>query len=115
MTWKQKTKNGLVLTKGQYAFMDLQKSTFQVDDMAVENYLAWENGNFVFNGQTLQQVCLLLNRIYGTECSFCDPKTRDLTLTTDFSNESLAKTLEVIALSLDIGYKTRTDTVVYKP
>lgn len=105
--------NGVVLAKGQYAYMDINRSTFQVDDIAVENYLAWKNGNFVFEGQTLQKVCLQLNRIYGVQCSFVDPEIKELTLTADFTNESLEKTLSVIALSLKIDFENEADKVTW--
>ena len=103
--------NGIVLTKGQYAYMDIQKSTFQVDDVAVDNYLAWKNGQFVFDGQSLQQVCLQLNRIYGAHCSFESPEIRDLLLTADFLNESLEKTLSVISLTLKIEFENQSGKV----
>lgn len=97
--------NGVILTKGQYAYMDIKKSTFQVDDVAIENYLSWKNGTFVFEELPLQQVCLQLSRIYGTQCNFSDSGIRNLTLTAEFSNDSLEKTLSVISLSLNIEFE----------
>ena len=80
-------------------------------DVAVDNYLAWKNGQFVFDGQSLQQVCLQLNRIYGAHCSFESPEIRDLLLTADFSNESLEKTLSVISLTLKIEFENQSGKV----
>ena len=107
------TENGVVLTQGQYAYMDIQKSTFQVDDVAIENYLAWKNGELDFDGLPLEKVCVQLNRIYGVHCFFGDAEVKDLLLSANFSNESLDKTLSVIALSLNISYERRDSRVIW--
>lgn len=104
----------VTLSKGQYGYMDIQKRTILVDDLAVENYLAWKSGRFEFEDLTLQQVCTQLNRIYGTECSFENPEIQELLLTASFSNESLDKTLSVIALSLDVEFEKDVGKVVWQ-
>jgi ferric-dicitrate binding protein FerR (iron transport regulator) len=106
--------NGVVLTKGQYAYMDIQNSRFQVDDVAVRNYLAWNSGTFEFEDLTLQQVCTQLSRLYGLECTYSDEQIQNLLLTASFTNESVEKTLEVIALSLDIEYEHDEESVHWR-
>lgn len=104
----------VTLSKGQYGYMDIQKRTILVDDLAVENYLAWKNGRFEFEDLTLQQVCTQLNRLYEIECSYSNEELQSLLLTANFSNESLEKTLEVIALSLDIEYEHNHESVHWR-
>lgn len=104
----------VTLSKGQYGYMDIQKRTILVDDLAVDNYLAWKSGRFEFEDLTLQQVCTQLTRIYGTECSFENPEVQELLLTANFSNESLDKTLSVIALSLDLEFEKDAGNVVWQ-
>lgn len=101
----------VTLSKGQYGYMDIQKRTILVDDLAVENYLAWKSGTFEFEDLTLQQVCTQLSRLYGIECTYSDEQIQNLLLTASFSNESVEKTLEVIALSLDIEYEQNEESV----
>lgn len=102
----------VVLSKGEYGFMDIKKRTIIVDDLAVENYLAWKTGRFVFEEHTLQEVCTqLYNRLYGLECSYADEEIRQMKLTANFSNDSLEKTLSVIALSLNIEYEHEEEHV----
>jgi ferric-dicitrate binding protein FerR (iron transport regulator) len=105
--------NGVVLSKGQYAYMNIKNSKFQIDDIAVKNYLAWKNGKFVFQGQTLEQVCLQLKRIYEIDFSFSDPELRSIPLTAEFKNESLDKTLSVIALSLKLEFSKSNGGVTW--
>lgn len=95
----------VILSKGQYGFMNINEQSIEVDNLAVENYLAWKSGQFIFEDLTLQQVCTQLNRIYSVQCNFEDEGINSLYLTSNFSSESLDKTLEVIALSLDLEFE----------
>lgn len=104
----------VTLSKGQYGYMNIGKRTILVDDLAVENYLAWKSGMFEFDDLTLQQVCTQLNRLYEIECSYSNKEIQNLSLTASFSNESVEKTLEVIALSLDIEYEYNRESVYWR-
>ena len=104
-------RHSVVLNKGQYAYMDINEHSILVDDLAVENYLAWKSGSFVFEESSLNQVCKQLNRIYNIECSFEIEELKDVQLTANFSNESLEKTLTVIALSLNLDYNLTSNRV----
>ncbi len=103
----------VVLSKGQYGYMDTIRRTILVDDLAVENYLAWKSGRFVFEEHTLQQVCTQLNRLYDIVCTYADEEIRELLITANFSNESLDKTLAVIALSLNIEFQHKGNRVLW--
>ena len=96
----------VTLSKGQYGYMDLTRRTILVDGLAIENYLAWKDGRFAFEGLTLSQVCVQLDRIYEIDCSFENSSIGELKLTSNFTNESPEKTLDVIALSLGVEYET---------
>ncbi|MEX2345461.1 MAG: FecR domain-containing protein [Balneolaceae bacterium] len=95
----------VTLARGQYGYLDITERTIQVDDMAVENYLAWKNGRLIFEGLSLNQVCTQLNRLYDVSCIFDDEEIGNLQLTANFSDDSLDKALSVIALTLKIDYR----------
>ncbi len=101
----------VLLSKNQYGYLDLENRAFDVDDLAVENYLAWKDGRLVFDGMTLAQVCIQFNRIYGKECSFGNERIANLKLTSNFSSNSMEKTMEVIAMTLEIDYEAIEDRV----
>jgi transmembrane sensor len=84
-----------------------------VDDFAVENYLAWISGRLVFEDLSLDKVCLQLNRLYEVNCTFENESLADLKLTANFSDESLNKTLSVVVLTLDIGFRLEESEVVW--
>lgn len=101
----------VILSKNQYGHFDLNNRTMNVDDMAVENYLAWKSGWFNFEKLTMQQVCTQLNRLYNIHCRFKDEQISKMNLTARFSNKSMEKTLEVIALSLELEFEMNDNVV----
>lgn len=103
----------VILEKGQYAYLDIATRQISVEDFGVQNYLSWMSGRLVFDDLKLDKVCLQLNRIYQVECGFEKEDLKDLRLTADFSNESLDKTLSVIALSLDLDYRSDNHRVIW--
>lgn len=105
----------VILQRGEYGFMDLRDRSITVDDYGVENYLSWLRGRLNFQDQSLEQICTQLNRLYELTCSFETESFRELRLTADFSNDSIDKTLLVIALSLDIGYERKANGIRWVP
>ncbi len=100
----EKNNHSVILSQGQYGYMDLAEGSITVDEIAINNYLTWKSGRFVFDGVALNQVCLQLSRLYDVSCGFEDANMKNLQLTANFSDHSLEKTLEVIALSLEIDF-----------
>lgn len=101
----------VILSKNQYGYLDLNNRSMNVDDLAIENYLAWKSGWINFKEQTMHQICTQLHRIYSIECTFTDEQIRNFQLSAKFSSESLEKTLEVIAMSLELEYEMQ-DAIV---
>ncbi|WP_340105960.1 FecR family protein [Rhodohalobacter sp. 8-1] len=106
-------KSSVILSKGQFGYLDVKENSIVVDKVPINNYLAWKSGRFHFNELTLQQVCTQLYRLYNLNCSFENQEIRNLRLTANFSNESLKKTLSVIALSLGIEFKKNEERVTW--
>ena len=101
----------VVLSKGQYGYLDIEEQTIAVDEVAIENYLAWKSGRLVFDELTLSQVCTQLHRLYQVDCSYENEEIKDLQLTANFSNDSLEKTLSVISLTLKVDYNIENEQV----
>jgi transmembrane sensor len=94
----------VILHEGQYGYLDLTNNDLIVDEIAIENYLAWMSGELVFEDLSLEKVCLQLNRLYEVQCGFENDQLSGLRLTANFSDDSLKKTLSVIALTLEIEF-----------
>jgi transmembrane sensor len=103
----------VVLSKGQYGYLDIEEQTIAVDEVAIENYMSWKSGRLVFEELTLGQVCTQLHRLYQIECRYENEEIKDLQLTANFSNDSMEKTLSVIALTLKIDYNIENEQVYW--
>ena len=104
----------VILSKGQYGYLDISQRTILIDDLAIDNYLSWKSGRLIFENLSLYQVCIQLNRLYKVSCGYADAGIRDLQLTANFSDDSLDKSLEVIALSLGLDFVKNDNRVYWK-
>lgn len=109
----QEKRQTVILSMGQFGYLDIDNKSLKVDEVAIDNYLTWKSKRFVFDDLTLKQVCTQLNRLYNLACVFESQEMSKLKLTSNFSNESLDKTLSVIALSLQIDFKKVKDKVYW--
>lgn len=101
------------LQKGNYGYLDILSHQITTEYFGVENYLAWKSGEFVFNGLSLDQVCIQLNRFYEISCRFEDETIKERELTANFSKDDLANTLSVISLTLDVPYSMDGEEVFW--
>ncbi len=95
----------VLLNKGDFAYLDVNENAISVDNVAVDNYLAWKSGRFEFEDISLDQVCTQLGRLYDIKCNYEEERLKQYHVTAKFSNESLEKALDVLALTLKISYE----------
>lgn len=82
-------------------------------EVSLDQYLGWRQGRLAFHSTPLQEVIWELERTYGHQIWLLDSELADRRLTATFQEESLDKVLEVISLSLDVGYRVRDSTIVF--
>lgn len=103
------------LSEGQYAYLDVQKESIEIDEFGVQNYLVWMKRRLKFEKATLQEISRQLERIYDFSFKFSDDALKEVTLTADFESQSVEKAVEVISLTLDIGYIKQGKEIIWKP
>lgn len=94
----------------------LVSSTGQVQvtsDVTLAHHLGWRNGRLVFRSTPLRTVIRTLERQYGVKGWLLDDELADRQLTAAFDDKSLDQVLDVVALSLEIGYRRSDSTVVF--
>lgn len=101
----------VLLNEGDYAYLDITKKAISVDNVAVGNYLAWKNGRLVFENMSLNLVCNQLGRLYDVTCNYENENIKQYRVTARFSDESLEKALDVIALTLKIDYEMEGNAI----
>jgi len=103
----------VVLSKGQYLFLDLLDRTTSVDEVAVDNYLAWKKGVIIFEDVNLRDACKQLGRLYDFTCDFENKMIENLMLTARFPNKSIEQAAEIISMTLDLNYEIEEDKIAW--
>ena len=101
------------LSRKQRAVVSSAGEVSVTSNVALDSYLAWREGRLVFNSTPLPDVIDDLERQYGLRIALLDSELADRRLTTTFENQSLGEVLDVVALSLDLGYRRTDSTVVF--
>jgi len=101
------------LTENQRALVSASGRIDIVSEVSLDDYLGWREGRMVFKNTPLREVMWELERRYGHQTWLLDSQLAERHLTATFQSESLDRVLEVIALSLDIGYRKKDSTIVF--
>ena len=72
----------------------------------------WRNNDLVFNGETLEEIAVLLNRMYNVQIAFKSERIKQYRFSGVICNNSLDNVIELISLTSPITYETRGDTII---
>lgn len=82
-------------------------------EVRVEEYVGWKDGWYIFREQRLEDVMTTLNRWYGTNVFYQNPRVKDIRFTGNLKRYESVKTfLEVLAASEDVHYKLNGETII---
>lgn len=82
-------------------------------EVRVEEYVGWKDGWYIFREQRLEDVMTTLNRWYGTNVFYQNPRVKDIRFTGNLKRyESIKTFLEVLAASEDVYYKINGETII---
>ncbi|HQT91163.1 MAG TPA: DUF4974 domain-containing protein, partial [Candidatus Kryptobacter bacterium] len=80
----------------------------------IGNRLAWIKGYLIFRNEPIANVFTCLQRTYGIDCSASDPSILSRTITATFTGQQSTKEImKIIALSLNVNYKSSRDSVQF--
>lgn len=74
----------------------------------------WRDNELAFNGETLRDIAVLLNRLYNIEVKFESDKIKNYRFSGVIKNNSLDNVFEIISLTAPILYETRGDTILLR-
>jgi len=69
------------------------------------NYMAWNTGMLIYDGQTLDIVFRDLKRVYNLDIVADDPSTLDEIWTAPINNQAQETIIRLICYSFNLGYK----------
>ncbi len=105
--------SALVLQQGEQGVYQTTDRQVRPVAAVAPNTLAWYTRQMTFANQSLSEVSRVLEEVYQRTVVL-DPAVADLKLTAEFDAQSLEEVLQVIALTLDVSYRTEGETVYLK-
>lgn len=74
----------------------------------------WRNDELAFDGETLEDIAILLNRIYNVQVVFKSNKIKQYRFSGVIKNNSLDNVFEIISLTAPILYESKGDTIMLR-
>lgn len=103
-----------ILVPDQYIVVD--KTTGESEVVTAENpeYLVpWKNDELLFAGETLEEIALVLERMYDMEVVFMDEAAKDFSYTGLIRNSSLHNVLELISGTSPVRYTISGNIIAF--
>ncbi|MEI6900902.1 MAG: FecR domain-containing protein [Bacteroidota bacterium] len=94
-----------LLKPGEKAEISVNGKNMQKMQNTDANYLAWETGTLIFNGNTMSEIVPLLNKLYHTDIHLVSPETGKCRVNATFEKQSLDAILNVLKATLGLEIK----------
>jgi len=105
-------KSNVILSPDENATLELKSGKLAVHKLDNSSYAKmWRNNELVFNGETLGEIAILLNRMYNVQIIFKSEPIKQYRFSGVICNNSLDNVIELISLTSPITYETRGDTI----
>jgi ferric-dicitrate binding protein FerR (iron transport regulator) len=94
-----------ILHSGQRAVYEKRIQKVFTEQVDVEKYIAWREGNLIFRDDSMEDVVKRLSRWFNVEIIISDPEIKEYVYKATFKNENLTQVLNLLKLSAPIDYR----------
>lgn len=102
---KNSLHNLSTMTPGQRAIHHNGAQKVLTEEVSVDKYIAWRDGNLIFSDDNMEEVVKRLSRWFNVEIVINDPELNKYSYKATFRNESLKQVLELLKISAPIDYQ----------
>lgn len=95
---------GVMLPGQKAVYSEINQKLF-AQNVAVEKYIAWRDGNLIFRDDNMEDVAKRLSRWFNVEIIIDDPEIKTYAYKATFRNENLRQVLNLLKISAPIDYK----------
>ena len=113
-SWLQKDSSRAVNTPKKAAVMTLTQ-VHHLDKDTIATEMLWTKNKLVFDGETLSEVALKLERWYGVQVIIKGEELKNIEYTGVFSDDNLTEVLYALQLSGNFKYVIRRNEVIIRP
>lgn len=110
----ESTKEEVILTKGDQAVYDKEKSNLEKLEEASENNLSWYTGQLVFKNTLMTEVVKDIEAFYQVDLEIENEAIADCGFNSTFKNASLELVIETISLALKAEIEKENNRYVLK-
>lgn len=104
----------LVITPGFMGEINFSKKSAEVTPVDTAHYMGWIKGDLSFKDEPFPEIALSLQRWYGLRAVQYNPSIAKERITTRFSSrQPVDDVVQALALSLNLDYKIRKDTLYF--
>lgn len=89
---------------GQRAVYQKEKQKIFAEEVNVDKYISWRDGNLIFRDDSMEDVVKRLSRWFNVEITINDPEIKNYIYKATFRNENLFQVLNLLKLSAPIDY-----------
>lgn len=93
------------LHPGQRAVFAEDDHTVKAEEVTVDKYIAWRDGNLIFRNDKMEDVVKRLSRWFNVEIIISDPEIKDYAYKASIRNENLTQVLNLLRISAPIDYQ----------
>jgi len=90
---------------GQRAIYEKEQKKIVTEEVDVEKYIAWRDGNLIFRDDSMEDVVKRLSRWFNVEITINDPEINKYIYKATFRDENLVQVLNLLKLSAPIDYR----------
>lgn len=102
----------LTMSPGQRSVYQEKSQNISTEEVDVEKYTAWRDGNLIFKDDNMTEVVKRLSRWFNVEIVINDPEIKGYFYKATFRNESLIQVLDLLKISAPIDYEITGNKVL---
>ncbi|MEI7421380.1 MAG: FecR domain-containing protein [Prolixibacteraceae bacterium] len=100
----KKTDNGS-MHPGQMGVYCESTGKFHTEEVNVDKYISWREGNLIFRDDKMEEVVKRLSRWFNVEIVINDPEIKSYIYKANFRNENLLQVLNLLKMSAPIDFR----------
>jgi ferric-dicitrate binding protein FerR (iron transport regulator) len=99
-----KLPEGRVLQPGQRGVYNEVTGKIRTEEVSVDKYISWREGNLIFRDDKMEEVVKRLSRWFNVEIMINDPEIKSYIYKATFRNENLLQVLNLLKISAPIDF-----------
>jgi ferric-dicitrate binding protein FerR (iron transport regulator) len=111
MSAKKDLNEMIVMQAGAGGSYDKSQNQLKLITTPDPNNISWKTRELFFDGSTLQEVCTLVNKVYGVQLVIMKEELSSCPITVTFRDQSLESVLKVLESTLDLQLTREGDVI----